>query len=48
MSTVTARNSQRAITLAVALYLAWVVATYLLEGRLLTLQGPDATLVRVL
>lgn len=48
MSTVTARNSRRAIVLAVALYLAWVSATYLLEGRILTLQRPDATLARVL
>ena len=30
-----------ALTLALGLYLLWVLATYLLEGRILTLQRPE-------
>jgi uncharacterized membrane protein YeaQ/YmgE (transglycosylase-associated protein family) len=33
---------------SVVLYLAWVIATYLLEGRILTLQRPEATTARLL
>jgi hypothetical protein len=38
----------RPLTLALALYLLWVLLTYLLEGRLLTFQRPDATAARFL
>lgn len=37
-----------AFVVAIALYLAWVIATYFLEGRILTLQRPDATGARLL
>ena len=40
-------STRRALTLAFALYLLWVLATYLLEGRILTLQRPEATGVRL-
>jgi hypothetical protein len=35
-----------AVVLSAAVYLAWVVATYVLEGRLETLLRPEATLAR--
>lgn len=38
---------RRVLTEALALYLVWTAATYLLEGRLLTLLRPEATLARV-
>src|SRR5918994_4772142 len=47
MSTTTTPNVRRAFALAIALYLVWVVATYLLEGRMLTLQRPEATGARL-
>ena len=37
----------RVLTEALALYLLWTAATYLLEGRLLTLLRPEATAARV-
>jgi hypothetical protein len=40
-----APSTRRAFTLA--LYLLWVLATYLLEGRILTLQRPEATSARL-
>jgi hypothetical protein len=43
MSTTTVASSTRgAITLSVGLYLVWVLATYLLEGRIHTLLRPEA------
>jgi hypothetical protein len=47
MSTTVAPSTRRALTLALALYLLWVLATYLLEGRILTLQRPEATGARL-
>lgn len=35
-------NTRRALTLAFGLYLLWVLATYLLEGRIHTLLRPEA------
>lgn len=35
------------LCIALAIYLLWVIATYLLEGRVLTLLRPDAMLDRV-
>lgn len=50
MSGSTATNGRGTIALAVSLstfvYLAWVIATYLLEGRIETLLRPEATLAR--
>lgn len=40
-------SARRAVILALALYLLWVLATYLLEGRILTLQRPEATGARL-
>ena len=40
-------STRRALTLALALYLLWALATYLLEGRILTLQRPEATGARL-
>ena len=37
----------RALALAVSLYVAWTAATYLLEGRLLTLLRPEDTVDRL-
>ena len=37
-----APSTRRALTLAVGLYLVWVLATYLLEGRIHTLLRPEA------
>lgn len=36
------------VTLAIALFAGWTLATFLLEGRLLTLQRPAATQARLL
>lgn len=47
MSTTTAPNVRVAFALAVALYLIWVAVTYLLEGRILTLQRPEAVGARL-
>ena len=44
---VTSPNPRLALALAVALYLIWVTATYLLEGHLLTFQRPEDTLARL-
>jgi|SRR5215213_8666196 len=41
MSTTAASRSWRALILALALYLLWVIVTYLLEGRILTFQRPE-------
>src|SRR5215211_5656685 len=35
-------NTRRALTLAIELYLLWVLVTYLLEGRIHTLLRPEA------
>ena len=40
-------NSRLALALAIALYLIWMTVTYLLEGYLLTLHRPEATLTRL-
>src|SRR5918994_1814668 len=42
MSTAIAPNTRRALSLAFVLYLLWVFATYLLEGRIHTLLRPEA------
>jgi Type II CAAX prenyl endopeptidase Rce1-like len=42
MSKAAAPNTRRALTLAFGLYLVWVLATYLLEGRIHTLLRPEA------
>src|SRR5215216_2030034 len=47
MSAATAPSTRRALTLALVLYLLWVLVTYLLEGRILTLQRPEATGARL-
>lgn len=47
MSTATAPNARVGFAFAIALFLIWVFATYLLEGRILTLQRPDATGARL-
>src|SRR5215208_5290044 len=47
MSATAAPNTRRTIVLALALYMLWVLATYLLEGRILTLQRPEATGARL-
>ena len=47
MSATLAPRTRRALTLAIALYLLWVLATYLLEGRILTLQRPEAAGARL-
>ena len=41
MSTSAAPNTRMALTLAIGLYLVWVLATYLLEGRIHTLLRPE-------
>lgn len=48
MSAVAAPSSRRALTLALSLYLLWVLATYLLEGRIVTLQRPEAIGARLI
>ena len=47
MSATAAPNTRRTIVLALTLYLLWVLVTYLLEGRILTLQRPEATGARL-
>jgi len=42
-----AATQRRAFGLVIALYVAWTAATYLLEGRLLTLLRPEATVDRL-
>ena len=42
MSLAAAPSTRRALTLAIGLYLVWVLATYLLEGRIHTLLRPEA------
>ena len=42
MSTAIAPNNRRALSLAFVLYLLWVFATWLLEGRIHTLLRPEA------
>ena len=42
MSLAAAPSTRRALTLAIGLYLVWVIATYLLEGRIQTLLRPEA------
>src|SRR5215211_4370086 len=42
MSAAAAPSTRRALTLAIGLYLVWVLATYLLEGRIHTLLRPEA------
>lgn len=37
---------QKSLILSIAVYLVWVLATYLLEGRILTLLRPEATFDR--
>ena len=44
---ITSSNPRLALALAIALYLIWVSATYLLEGHLLTSQRPEDTLARL-
>lgn len=48
MSATTAASKWRALAPALALYLVWVLATYLLEGRVLTLQRPEDIGARLL
>ena len=48
MDATTTPNPRLTLTLAIALYLLWVAATYLLEGRILTLQRPEDYLARLL
>jgi hypothetical protein len=47
MSAPIAASTRSALALAIALYLAWVLVTYLLEGRILTFQRPEATGARL-
>jgi hypothetical protein len=47
MSATIAPSTRGTLTLAFALYLLWVLVTYLLEGRILTLQRPEATGARL-
>jgi hypothetical protein len=47
MGAAAAPSTRRTLTLALSLYLLWVLATYLLEGRILTLQRPEATGARL-
>jgi hypothetical protein len=42
MNAVATPNTRRALSLAIVLYLLWVFATYLLEGRIHTLLRPEA------
>ena len=42
MSAAAAPNTRIALSLAVGLYLVWVLATYLLEGRIHTFLRPEA------
>jgi hypothetical protein len=47
MSAATPPSTRRALTLAFGLYLLWVLATYLLEGRIHTLLRPEAMSARL-
>src|SRR5215212_5932419 len=47
MSATATPSTRRTIILALALYLLWVLVTYLLEGRILTLQRPEASGARL-
>lgn len=47
MGATVSSGARRAVVLAVALYALWVLTTYLLEGRVLTLQRPEATGARL-
>src|ERR671910_637515 len=47
MGAAAAPSTRRTLTLALSLYLLWVLATYLLEGRILTLQRSEATGARL-
>lgn len=47
MNASVAPRTRGALTLALALYVLWVLVTYLLEGRILTLQRPEATGARL-
>jgi hypothetical protein len=47
MSVTAAPSTRRALTFALTLYLLWVLVTYLLESRILTLQRPEATGARL-
>ena len=47
MGATTAPNPRLALTIVIVPYLLWVAATYLLEGRLLTFQRPEAPLSRL-
>src|SRR5918995_1064159 len=42
MNAVETPNTRRALSFAIVLYLLWVFATYLLEGRIHTLLRPEA------
>src|SRR5215204_2478275 len=42
MSAAAAPNTRMALSLTISLYLLWVLATYLLEGRIHTLLRPEA------
>jgi hypothetical protein len=42
MNAVVTPNTRRALSLVIVLYLLWVFATYLLEGRIHTLLRPEA------
>jgi hypothetical protein len=47
MSLSPAPGTRSALTLAIDLYLLWVLVTYFLEGHILTLQRPEATGARL-
>src|SRR5215208_652112 len=47
MSAAAPPSTRRALTLAFGLYLLWVLATYLLEGRIHTLLRPEAMSARL-
>jgi hypothetical protein len=47
MSTATGSSTRRALALTIVLYLMWVLATYLLEGRIHTLLRPEAVGARL-
>ena len=48
MNAVATPNTRRALSLAIVLYLLWVFATYLLEGRIHTFLRPEAMGARLL
>lgn len=47
MNTAAAPNTRMALTLAIGLYLVWVLATYLLEGRIQIFLRPEAMSARL-